>query len=326
MERKEHINDHIVDYLLDGGKEVTDPVLQEWLTEGELNRQKLERYRKIWEESGHYMDPEVFDTDRALEKVNKSNRQRETLQKRLNNTYYTLSGIAASVLLIVTLSLTGIFEKEQNISVSLTADYGNRSEIALPDGSTVKLNSGSNITYVYNSKKKVREVHFQGEGYFDVSKSKTPFVVKMADGVEVKVLGTSFNLKAYADDPVVLASLVEGHIELGHQNQKLIMKAGEIAEFDKLTNKLKPVAGDLSHSCGWMNNKLYMDDMSLTDICKYLERWYNVDITIQKGLGEKIRYNGVIQEETITEVMEALSLLSNIAYHVKGKKISITSK
>ncbi|MCL3851470.1 DUF4974 domain-containing protein [Parabacteroides sp. GYB001] len=326
MEEKEHISDHIIDYLLSGEKEVTDPVLQEWLDRNEENRQELERYRKIWEESGHYMDPGIFNVDRAWEKVDTSNRQKTLLRKRVNNIYYTLSGVAASVLLMVILSVTGVFDKEQDISVSLTADYGNRSEIALPDGSVVKLNSGSDITYVYNSKKKIREVRFQGEGYFDVSKSKTPFIVKMTDGVEVKVLGTSFNLKAYDSDPTIQASLVEGRIELKHQNEKLTMKAGEMAEFDKRTNKLKQLDGDLSHSYGWLNNKLYMDDMSLGDVCLFLERWYNVDIALQEGLGEKIHYNGVIQEETITEVLEALSHLSNIAYHVKGKDISITSK
>lgn len=325
MEGKEHINDHIVDYLLGGNKEITDPVLQEWLAGSKLNRQELDRYRKIWQESGGYMDIGVFDTDRAWEKVNKSNRQKGILRKRLNNTYYTLSGIAVSILLMILLSLAGIFDKEQEISVSLTADYGNRSEIALPDGSTVKLNSGSDITYVYNSKKKIREVHFQGEGFFDVSKSKTPFVVKMDGGVEVKVLGTSFNLKAYADDPTVQASLIEGRIELEHEKDKLTMKAGEMAEFDRRTNRLKQIDGDLAHSYGWLNNKLYMDDMSLADVCKYLERWYDVNISIQGGLG-RIRYNGVIQEETITDVMAALSQLSNITYHVKGKNISITSK
>ena len=72
--------------------------------------------------------------------------------------------------------------------------------------------------------------------------------------------------------------------------------------------------------------KLYMEDMSLSVVCKYLERWYDVEITLQPGLGEKIRYNGVIQEETVTDVMDALSRLSNISYHVKGKHISITSK
>lgn len=326
MEEKEHISDHIINYLSAGDKDITDPVLLEWLAANESNQKDLDRYRKIWEESGHYMDLRTFDPDRAWDKVNESNRQKETIRRRLKNTYYTLSGIAASILLMVVLSLAGVFEKEQNVAVSLTADYGNRSEIVLPDGSTVKLNSGSEVTYVYNSKRKVREVHFQGEGFFDVSKSTTPFVVKMGDGVEVKVLGTSFNLKAYADDQTIQASLVEGRIELEHKNDKLTMKAGEMAEFDKQTDKLKQIDGELSHSYGWLNNKLYMDDMSLADVCKYLERWYNVNISIQGDLGGKIRYNGVIQEDSITDVMEALSHLSNIAYHVNGKNISITSK
>lgn len=326
MEGKEHISNHIINYLSAGDREITDPVLLEWLAGDESNQKHLHRYRKIWEESRHYIAPGTFDVGLAWEKINESNQQKGILRRRLKNTYYTLSGIAASILLMVVLSLGGVFEKEQNVAVSLTADYGNRSEIVLPDGSTVKLNSGSEVTYVYNSKRKVREVHFQGEGFFDVSKSKTPFVIKMTDGVEVKVLGTSFNLKAYADDPTIQASLVEGHIELDHNKDKLTMKAGQMAEFDKRTNQLKQIDGDLSHSCGWMKNKLYMDDMSLTDVCKYLERWYNVDISIQSNLGEKIRYNGVIQEESITDVMQALSYLSNIAYHVKGKNISITSK
>lgn len=326
MDGKELINDHIVNYLLGGEKEITDPVLQEWLAGSESNRQELERYRRIWEESANYMDMDVFDTNRAWVKVDKVNHRKVSLQRRLKNISYVLSGVAAAVLLMVALSLTGWFDREQEVTVSLTADYGNRSEIVLPDGSTVKLNSGSEVTYAYNPHKKVREVRFQGEGYFDVSKSKRPFVVKMANGVEVKVLGTIFNLKAYLDDPTIRASLIEGQIELEHQNDKMVMKAGEMAEFDKRTNRLKQVEGDLSHSYGWLKNKLYMDDMSLANVCKYLERWYNVDITVQGDLGEQIHYNGVIQEDTIVEVMEALSKLSNIVYHVKGKHISITSK
>jgi transmembrane sensor len=104
------------------------------------------------------------------------------------------------------------------------------------------------------------------------------------------------------------------------------MKPGEMAVFDKQANKIKQVEGILSHSYGWLDNKLYMEDMPLSVVCKYLERWYDVKIMLQPGLGENIRYNGVIQEETVTDVMNALSRLSKIRYHVTGKNISITSK
>ncbi|MCD8270548.1 MAG: DUF4974 domain-containing protein [Parabacteroides sp.] len=208
----------------------------------------------------------------------------------------------------------------------MAADYGNRSEVTLPDGTSVKLNSGSHITYSYNPKKKVREVNFQGEGFFDVSKNKIPFVVNMANELQLKVWGTSFNLQAYTDDETISASLVEGCIELNHGKDKLIMNAGDMATFNKHTNEIKPVSGILSHSYSWLDDKLYMDHMSLASVCKYLERRYDVNIYLQKGLGEKNHYDGVLQEETITDILEVLSRLSNIDYNVKGKNISITSK
>lgn len=327
MNGNEHIGKHIVNYLLEvDNNGVTDPILIEWLAQHESNREKFNQYKKIWDESVYYMEPGIFNADHTWEKINKLNRQKERFHRRLKNIGYTVSGIAASILLMLALSLTGIWDKEQNISVCMKADYGNRSEILLPDGSTVQLNSGSDVTYTYNAEKKMREVIFQGEGFFNVSKSNIPFVIKMHDGVEVKVLGTSFNLKAYADDSIIQASLVTGRIELEYHHENLIMKAGEMVEFDKQTNQLKQINGNLSHSYGWLKNKIYMDNMSLTEVCKHLERWYNVSISIQEGLGENTHYNGVIQEETITDVMKALSHSSNIAYRMKGKNISITSK
>lgn len=326
MEEKRRIREHIVDYLLSGDKGISDPVLLDWLSQDEKNVEELDRYRKIWKESGRYVNPDIFDVDRGWARIDASNKRRMIRRTRISNLCYALTGVAATILLAVVLSVAGVFEKEQDVTVCMTADYGSHSEMVLPDGSIVKLNAGSNLTYRYNSEIKIREVLFQGEGYFEVSKSGTPFVVHTYDGVRVKVLGTSFNLKAYADDPTVQASLVEGRIELRHEGKRICMKPGEMAEFDRRDNTLKRLDGNLSHSCGWLNNKLYMDDMSLGDVCTYLERWYNVNISIQEGLEGEIRYNGVIQEETITDVLDALSHLSNIAYHVKGRNISITSK
>ena len=137
---------------------------------------------------------------------------------------------------------------------------------------------------------------------------------------------TSFNLQAYTDEKTVEASLVEGCIELDHGNEKLLMNAGDMAVFDKQTNRMRPVSGVLSHSYSWLEDKLYMDHMPLASVCKYLERRYDVTIHLQKDLGNSIHYDGVIQEETITDILGVLSRLSDISYNVKGKNISITSK
>ena len=115
------------------------------------------------------------------------------------NIGYIISGVAATLLLVLVFEM-GVFDKQPEMLVRMTADYGSRSEVVLPDGSVVKLNSGSDITYSYNAKEKIREVNFQGEGFFDVSKNKIPFVIKMNNGLRLKVHGTSFNLQAYTDE------------------------------------------------------------------------------------------------------------------------------
>ena len=326
MEEHENINYHIVSYFLEENKEITDPVLIKWLAEDEVNRKTFNQYLQIWNESKYYKEEESFDSGKAWIRIHTIHQKRERSRNLLKNLSYIVSGVAASFLIMIVLSVTELLKKDAEFSVNMTADFGNRSEITLPDGSIVKLNSGSDISYVYSPGKKVREVSFQGEGFFEVSKNKAPFVIKFRNGLEVKVLGTSFNLQAYADDPIVQTSLVEGSIELHYQNETLQMNTGEMAMFDKESKKLTRKEGILSHTYGWLENKLYMDNMSLADVCKHLERWYNVEITLQKELGENIHYTGAIQEETITDVMEALGQLSNIKYHIKGKQIRITSK
>ena len=327
MEEQKLIKDYIVNYLLeDEDEKHLDPVLVEWLAEDESHRKELDLYKKIWKESCRYTGSEAFDPDLAWKKVNEINRQKIYFRKYWKNILYVVSGGAASLLAVLVLSFMGVFDKGSDLKVRMKADYGSRSEIVLPDGSLVKLNSGSEVVYAYDSKKKIREVDFHGEGFFNVSKSESPFVIKTEGGLNVKVWGTSFNLQAYAEDSIVQASLIDGCIELEKGRKNLKMQPGDIVVFDKETDEIKAVEGVLSHAYSWLDNKLYMDDMPLSVVCKYLERWYDVEIMIQPELGEKIRYNGVIQEETIADVMNALSRLSNISYQVKGKHISITSK
>ena len=270
MEKKKQIGEHIVDHLSERmNDEIMDPVLDEWLAEDESNREDFKRYKEIWKETGSYLEQETFNVQYAWNKVDRINRKRANRRKHLINIGYIVSGVEATLLLLLGLSQMGVFYKQQEMLVRMNDDYGSRSEVVLPDGSVVKLNSGSDITYSYNAKEKIREVSFQGEGFFNVSKNKIPFVIKMNNGLRLKVHGTSFNLQAYSDEKTVEASLVEGCIELDHGNEKLLMNAGDMAIFDKQTNQMRPVSGVLSHSYSWLEDKLYMDHMPLAFVCKY---------------------------------------------------------
>jgi ferric-dicitrate binding protein FerR (iron transport regulator) len=326
MEKEEYIGLHIVEYLLNGGDGNTDdPVLAEWLATSESNKIDLMKYKKIWDSSRYFTQMEQFDREIAWEKIHAINQRKEQFRKRLTYIYYITSGAAAAVLLFLALSYMG-FKDDATVDVSMTANYGSRSEIVLPDGSKVKLNAGSTIRYAFDRKNNLRNLDFKGEGFFDVAKSKSPFVITMANGVQVKVLGTTFNLCAYEEDRTVQAALLEGNIELSHGAGKLNLKTGEMAVYDKETNELKKENGIPAHAYGWVNNKIYMDYTSLAEVCKKLERCYNVKITLSEDIGETIHYDGVLQEESITDVLKALTKLSKIKYTVNGKNIKITSK
>ena len=327
MEEKDtYIGQHIVECFLEEKNPKNDPVLSEWISANKQNHSDFHKYSKIWKETRNLAEMKQFDTTQAWKKVDNSNRRKKGIYLRLQNTAYLLAGMAAASVLLLVVFHFYISQPRvlPNIAVEMRTEYGNRSEIILPDGSIVKLNVGSYINYTFNNESQIREITFNGEGFFDVSKNNIPFVVTTPDGMRVTVLGTKFNLSAYKDDPYIKASLLEGSIEMEHTGQKLLLSLGQMASYDKKTQTMEYFTGDLSHTYGWLNNKLYMEDMTLTEVCKHLERWYAVNISIVGGIGNQIRYTGVLKEETIIDVLDALRQLSRIKYHLKGKNIVIS--
>lgn len=327
MNMNKDIKDCILKHLQDSGKkESSDPLLNEWLDEDEANRKDFSLYKRIWKELQHYIEKDQFNVEAAWRKTDAKIRNQKLHRRRMKNAFLTVYGVAASLILVLAFSTMEFFTSDNAINVDMTVNYGNRSDITLPDGSVVKLNSGSTISYTYHPKRKIREINFHGEGFFKVAKKEQPFVIRMNNGPELKVLGTSFNLRAYPDEDIIQTSLVEGSVQLVYEEKKVKMKAGEMIIFNKNDYNFKYKEGVLLHTYSWLENKLYMDNMSLTDVCKNLERRYDVIITLQKNIGNDIHYNGVLQEETITDILDALTHLSQITYQVNGKHICITKK
>ena len=239
-----------------------------------------------------------------------------------------VSGMAASLLIFLSLSFYTDLFSTSGATLSMCTTYGSRSEVVLPDGSIVKLNAGSNLDYHYDKISQTRKVNFSGEAFFEVAKSKKPFVIETEDGLKVKVLGTKFNLSTYPEDRMAQTSLFEGKVELSQNGSaSLILKPGQMAILDKESNELKYTEGEVSQTTSWMQNKLYMENMSLQDVCTKMERWYDVQITLSdKSLGEKIHYTGVLKEQTVLDVLNALCHLSSISYKLNGKEITISGK
>jgi len=323
-----NIGELIAEYLLESDEnKPLHPELKEWLTESSSNRSVFDEYKKIWMEVSSYTPPVEFDSGKAWDKINSINQKNKQRRRKLINIGYMSLGIAASILLFVVLFSMEYFVRPTSlIEVNAGTNNGNRSEITLPDGTNVKLNTGTTINYSYNRQKNVREVNFHGEAFFEVAKNSSPFIIHTPDGLKIKVLGTTFTVSAYSEDTSYIISLIEGRIELDNQTQKLTLAPGEIIQYHRETRSMEKLNKNISHMYGWVDNKLYMDNMSLADVCKTLERWYNVKITLAPGLGESAHYNGVLQEDNVTDVLNALCSLSKIKYEINGRYISITSK
>ncbi len=213
---------------------------------------------------------------------------------------------------------------QQHISVP----YGAKTSITLPDSSVVWLNSGSSLSYSPEFKGK-RLVSLIGEAYFDVKKSKKPFVVSTRLG-EVVVKGTSFNVQAYENE-LLQATLVKGSVLVREivNKKEVILSPGEQVQIQNGQLTVKSVETDLYTS--WKEGKLIFRKEYLPEVVKRLERWYNVKIDLDddERLND-IWFTGKLELESFSEVLDLLRVTSSVDYTFDDKtrviKISYKQK
>jgi ferric-dicitrate binding protein FerR (iron transport regulator) len=234
--------------------------------------------------------------------------------------------IAAIIALVISVSVASYYIYSDISSPADTAfqyetfsPIGSQTKIILPDSTVVWLNSGSSLKYNQAFGKKNREVTLVGEGYFEVTKDKSkPFIVQ-TDSLNINVLGTVFNLRAYNDDADVIVNLIEGSVDISLPTSKnvglLSIKPNERMVFNKQTKKIEYYETDASRSSLWTTGKLCFVDATLEQISKDLERKYDVEIQIA---------NDKIKNEIFSGSLNLnLSLKEILSYIDVDKKFSI---
>lgn len=240
--------------------------------------------------------------------------QKETSQ--LNLTLKKLLPLAAAFVLGLVIASTIYFANQQNSTnfhqvQEISIPYGGKSKFTLPDGSEVWLNSGSRLSYPSQFSSK-REIQLVGEAFFDVVKSKNPFVVHTNYG-EVTVLGTSFNVKAYNDNDFQ-TTLVRGSVKVGvDDDRNVVIKPGEQAFLDN-ENQLTVKKVEPEIFIAWKEGKLIFNREPFEKVAKRMERWYNVHIEIDNEEIKDLWFTGTIEMETLSEVMELISKSMPIQY------------
>lgn len=298
----------------------------------------------------HFEEPDIYS---RLQKLHDRMDQAETgaTQARPVRTIKRFIWAAAALLILTMGTAIGYQmltndsppQSSQNI---LTTKKGSKSSLVLPDGTKVLLNSDTRLSYDQSFGKTLREVTLDGEAYFEVTKdAQHPFIVR-TQAINVKVVGTVFNVRAYANEKNTQTTLVEGSVEVTLNKRKekhwVVLKPNEkiivsndpehirplkkdeppIADLAVMTVKTNALDSGMVET-DWTKNKLAFDQVPYGDVFKELERWYGIHVIIKDSSMLNRKISGIYENETLAEVMESFKLATGLRYSINANQLTI---
>jgi transmembrane sensor len=265
--------------------------------------------------------------------------------------------------LLCCLAIAGWFWKSNSISPAdiekpvketIVTQKGSRTHSVLADGTTVWLNVGSKLFYENDFNGTTREVRLEGEAFFDVVKQPDrPFIVHTS-GIDIRVLGTAFNVKSYPDDKNVETTLYRGLVQVFRQedsvskgiqltpNHKLILPKHAAVVAIKLSEDKKPTTKEIPVNffitpidstkkeserleTAWVYNRIEFRGDSFEEVAKKLERWYNVTIVFTDEKAKQLSVIGSFEKETVEQAFAALKEAFPINYKINNHEIFVES-
>lgn len=236
---------------------------------------------------------------------------------------------AAAVFLLVGIAVNSLWnnrkadDSKQQFSTFIVP-AGQKSEIVLPDGSKVWLNSGTTLSYSGNFNKDNREVVLNGEAFFEVAKNKSSKFTINTGNSSVEVYGTAFNVKNYSTDNQLEVSVKEGKVGFlsdGHKVSDLTIDDQLL--FNKVAKKATLSKANMEVVTAWKNNQLVFKAIPAAELIKYLERWYGVTITLENNYLADRKYTFKVKTESLTELLKLINIMTPIKYTISGKDVKI---
>ncbi len=211
---------------------------------------------------------------------------------------------------------------------TINVPYGGTYTVELCDGTKVYLNSGTTLEFPSRFDGKVRSVILKGEAYFDVARNVSkPFVVEV-DEMKVKVLGTSFNVKSYVDEPGVYTTLVEGSVAIlrdGQPEKKI--KPGEQAYYNKGVGTLSIAEVDVNEFTSWKDGVFYFKDIALEEILRIVSRWYDLEVFYMNQGAKSVIYSGKLpMYSSVEDVLRKFEISGDVRFELKGRTLTVFDK
>ena len=318
----------LIEKYFDGN--ITDAEIKE-LSDWIKNDRHLQNW---WEEEFSKSDAGINPVlrDKLFARIKEQTQGKEETQGKENSRTIRMNPWkwAAAIVLPICIAFFTYYLIDSSQTVGapfiVKADKGDKATIELPDGTNVVLNSASQLSYLNNFGENVRRVQLNGEAYFKVAHDeKRAFIVQVGD-LEVKVLGTSFNVSAYEDAKDVTVVLLEGKVGVYAQKMSHIMKPGDKIEYNKATHKITATQVHPSDYIEWTKGNIYFEKESLENIMKTLSRIYDVEIRFDSNKLPNEYFTGTIPVGGIQNALNILMLTSPFYYEMDGSVIVLKEK
>jgi len=206
---------------------------------------------------------------------------------------------------------------EQVLYNTVTTPVGGKYQLVLPDGSMVWLNAASSLRFPAAFTGSERDVELTGEAYFEVAKNAAmPFHVK-ADGADVKVLGTHFNVMAYPDEQTINTTLLEGKVKITQGETEKFLEPGMQAIVDKKTRTIKVTSANTEQSTGWKNDMFRFKETSIQELMRQVERWYNVEVEYRTQRSDQAYTGMVPRTQNVSALLQYLELTGTVHFQIE---------
>ena len=317
--------------------------IQRWLQGSSENQMLYQKYEKLWfdgkKEITCEVADEIFGRVQTKMDVHGLDEMPKVALRPARRLWPRYLKVAASILILLSAGF-GLFRITQKANInadspsvsgyiSKSNPSGQKSLIILPDGSKVKLNSESYLEYPTQFEGTEREVKLVGEAFFEVQKDPLkPFIVK-SGSIDVKVLGTSFNIKAHPYEKNYSVAVATGKvavskgIESGSDTLIAMLSPDEMVQIDHDNETYKIKKFDTDKVMGWKDGILVFDNDNSKTIIKTLEQWYGVRFVLSNNDMPTAGYTGRYQNATLKMVMDGWSYTSNFQYRIEGKNVYI---
>lgn len=323
MKLKREDDEKIESYVSGSSLPEVDEEVRAMFISGETNQGLRQKLEEDWNNTVRSEISAPPELDLVLDRIHhrirlEEYRNNSSLTKKITG-YYSK---AAAILLIPVLLAGGwLLLKEPGTNIpgiatsKIYAPQGARVSFKLPDGTTGMLNSGSTLEYSMPFETR-RDVTLSGEAWFEVmADTEHPFTVEAGD-VNLKVIGTAFNVSAYPDENYVEVVLAEGKVLLGCKafDGEITMKPSERFLLEK--GVVSREFTDPSKFSAWTAGKLVFRSDSMSEVARRIERWYNVNVELMDEDLEKYSFRATFEDDPLEEVLRFLAMTSPIRYEI----------